>query len=410
MFEYKEIYKYPTNVCLNVTDDCILGCKYCFVQQKPHYMSLQTAKDAMDYIHNNLMKKREILNKPKEKAMVTYFGGEPTMLWNQIIVPLTLYAEEKYPDEIQFTITTNGVLLSEERIKWMNQHNFSPLLSIDGIKEVQDYNRPMRNGESSFDAVIKNVPYLLYYFPQTTFRATVYQDTCDKMLETYLMAEQLGFQNIFFCPNAREKWTEENKSRAKKSLQELILYMGLRLLDNKPLTLHCNSINIHVRKLMQKIAVEMKELNLNRNINRNIFRCGLGTSMASINYEGDIFGCQEQDSRDTSEPFFLGSIYTGINVAKHTELLKEYNSQGEFECEVKDLCAQCKLKDICFEDICPSVSKDRFNSFKVKPEIDCLFSQWIAEIAQEMINVILSIGKTKTFDEYMNEIFEKDVR
>jgi len=30
-FEYLEWYKYPTNVVLNLTDNCNLACRYCFV-------------------------------------------------------------------------------------------------------------------------------------------------------------------------------------------------------------------------------------------------------------------------------------------------------------------------------------------------------------------------------------------
>lgn len=29
--KYLEKYKYPTSVMLNITDDCNLMCKYCFV-------------------------------------------------------------------------------------------------------------------------------------------------------------------------------------------------------------------------------------------------------------------------------------------------------------------------------------------------------------------------------------------
>ena len=31
-FEYKEEYKYPRTIMLNLTDDCNLACKYCFVE------------------------------------------------------------------------------------------------------------------------------------------------------------------------------------------------------------------------------------------------------------------------------------------------------------------------------------------------------------------------------------------
>ena len=32
---YLDKYKYLTNICLNLTNNCNLQCKYCFVCQKP---------------------------------------------------------------------------------------------------------------------------------------------------------------------------------------------------------------------------------------------------------------------------------------------------------------------------------------------------------------------------------------
>ena len=39
-FEYKEVYKYLSNIMLCVTDACNLACRYCFVEQHPNYMTL----------------------------------------------------------------------------------------------------------------------------------------------------------------------------------------------------------------------------------------------------------------------------------------------------------------------------------------------------------------------------------
>ena len=56
-------------------------------------MSLETGKDAIDYIMSN-HKKKEDLGIPN----VSFFGGEPSLLFDSLIIPLVLYAEEKYPN------------------------------------------------------------------------------------------------------------------------------------------------------------------------------------------------------------------------------------------------------------------------------------------------------------------------
>ena len=42
-FEYNESYSHPYEIALNLTNDCNLACRYCFVEQKPDYMTLEIA-------------------------------------------------------------------------------------------------------------------------------------------------------------------------------------------------------------------------------------------------------------------------------------------------------------------------------------------------------------------------------
>lgn len=139
-FEYKEEYGWLTNICLNVTDACNLACRYCFVEQHPHYMTLDIAKQAVHFILDNLEKKNKKFNK-NDRASITFFGGEPTLMWDEIIVPLTNYIKEnEFP--INLGMTTNGTLLNKEKISFLKEHNFSILLSADGNEYTQNFNRP----------------------------------------------------------------------------------------------------------------------------------------------------------------------------------------------------------------------------------------------------------------------------
>ena len=206
LIQYKEEYRYLTNICLNLTDACCLACRYCFVAQQPHFMTLDTAKAAVHFLLDNLKKKPN-----KDKASLSYFGGEPTLLWDEIIEPLTIYIRENnYP--ISLNITTNGVLLNENRIKFLKDNDVEILLSIDGDKETQDFNRPFHDdNKSSFDEVSKNILYILKYFPNTTFRATIYAPTAHLTYQNYWFAVQQGFKNIFFAPDVRHEWNQEQK-------------------------------------------------------------------------------------------------------------------------------------------------------------------------------------------------------
>lgn len=175
-------------------------------------MTLDVAKDAVKWLIENLhWKKEHDLVKDAERVSINYFGGEPTLLWNEIIVPLTRWAFETYPKEISFGITTNGTLLNEERIKFLYAYNIKPLLSIDGAPRTQNYNRPCQDTTlQSFDLISPNIPILLKYFPDTTFRATIDEATVGNLFENYIFAQYMNFKNIFMIPNGRSLWKDTN--------------------------------------------------------------------------------------------------------------------------------------------------------------------------------------------------------
>lgn len=406
-FKYQEVYKYPTCVCLNITDSCNLACRYCFVQQKPHFMTIELAKQAVDWVVNNLQIKNKIPNKSKQEFVsINFFGGEPMLLYDEIIVPLVLYTEEKYKDLVHFGITTNGTLLNKERIDFFKEHNFTLLLSIDGMKETQDFNRPQRNGEGSFNLVEKNIPYLLEKFPYTTFRATLYQPTVKYLYDNYRYARSMGFKNIFLCPNSREKWTEENIKILKDQLS-CIFVDRIAYFTQGYEPIHWSLLdNIFKDILLHDLQVYNKDFD-QINTNRKVERCGLGTGACSISYCGDIFGCQEQDSRDTNDYFYIGNIFEGVNIQKHSKLLSDYNKKATLKCEKSELCDNCLMRLTCIDDMCPSVSHDLYNTFFIRPEIDCIFYQILMQNAIFMMKFLVENEHNETFKKYLDRIYAK---
>ena len=62
-------------------------------------------------------------DKYNQKPSLNFFGGEPLIMWDKIVKPLTLYIREKYKDEISLGITTNGTLLDNEKIDFFYKNN-----------------------------------------------------------------------------------------------------------------------------------------------------------------------------------------------------------------------------------------------------------------------------------------------
>jgi sulfatase maturation enzyme AslB (radical SAM superfamily) len=90
------------------------------------------------------------------------------------------------------------------------EHNVNVLLSIDGCKEIQDFQRPRKDGQSSFDKLKDIIPYLLLKMPNVTFRATLTKFSLDYLDKTMQFAENYGFKYITFVPNLFEIWEPED--------------------------------------------------------------------------------------------------------------------------------------------------------------------------------------------------------
>lgn len=410
-FVYDLKYQYLFTICLNVTDACNLACKYCFVEQHPHFMSLDTAKAAAHFVYNNLQQAKKIKAiAPDRKGKITFFGGEPTLMFDKIIVPLIQYVEENFNSEIEFSMTTNGTLLNEERIKFLSQHKVGLLLSIDGDEITQCYNRPCQNGDNSFKLIEKNIPNLLYYYPNLFFRATIYSETVQYTYENYKYAEKMGFKNIFFIPDNRHPWTEEQIKILENEINKIFNDRLNAILQHKEIP------DFDTIRQNHKLAYfAIRNENPYKKNELSVDRCGLGTTIGSIGYDGTIYGCQEQTSGyNHNNIFIIGNIFTGgIDINKHKKLLEAYiENVALSNIEHPEKCQTCLMKNVCNKmQSCPSTSFDLNNNFNSQANIQCFYNEllFLNSIAQLMI--LTPLTETDEFiNNYIITLFQKSER
>ncbi len=156
----EQIYSIPFSgevkaLCLNICHDCNLRCPYCFAHEGTYntpkdYMSFEVGAKAIDFLIAK--------SGTRHNLEVDFFGGEPLMNF-ETIKKIVYYAKEatkRANKKIDFTMTTNGVLLDSEKREWLNEHMFNTVISIDGRKEVHDALRVTPNKSGSHDITLKN--------------------------------------------------------------------------------------------------------------------------------------------------------------------------------------------------------------------------------------------------------------
>lgn len=142
-------------MCLHIAHDCNLRCEYCFAStgdfgKGRKLMDLETGKKAIDF----LMK----MSANRKTLELDFFGGEPLMNF-EVVKQIVAYAREKekeFDKHIRFTITTNGMLLTEDKMKFINDEMSNVVLSIDGRKDVNDRMRKRVDGTGSYDRIVEN--------------------------------------------------------------------------------------------------------------------------------------------------------------------------------------------------------------------------------------------------------------
>ena len=141
------------SMCLNISHDCNLRCEYCFAAKGDfgtgrELMSFDIAKKAIDFLIEK--------SGNRHNLEVDFFGGEPLMNFD-VVKKTVEYArsiEKEHDKNFRFTITTNGLLLTDDKIDFINREMSNVVLSLDGRKEVNDKLRVSPNGSGSYDVIV----------------------------------------------------------------------------------------------------------------------------------------------------------------------------------------------------------------------------------------------------------------
>lgn len=148
------------SICLQVTQQCNLRCSYCIYSgnyftrgHSSQKMTIETAKKGIDFLIKNSIDLNEV--------NVSFYGGEPLLMFHLIRDIVSYALEEAAGKKINFYITTNGTIFNDEIIEFLEKHQFSVLISLDGPKEVHDKSRVFAaSGEGTFDFIMKNLSYV----------------------------------------------------------------------------------------------------------------------------------------------------------------------------------------------------------------------------------------------------------
>ncbi len=317
--DYKNNSKVVKALCLHVAHTCNLNCSYCFASQGKYHgeralMSFEVGRQAFDFLIRNSGTRRNL--------EVDFFGGEP-MMNIEVVKQLVAYArsvEKQYDKNFRFTFTTNGMLLDDDVIEFLNKEMSNVVLSLDGRKEVNDRFRRDYAGRGSYDTIVPNFKRLVAsrggknYYVRGTFTHHNVDFTNDLFHMADLGFTELSMEPVVCPPSDPCALTEEDLPILFEQYEILAKEMIKRKKEGRGFTFY------HY----------MLDLKNGPCIYKRITGCGSGTEYMAVTPWGELYPCHQF----VGDPkFSLGNVFDGILHPEVQDGFRSCNAYARPECK-----------------------------------------------------------------------------
>lgn len=305
-------------LCLHVAHTCNLNCAYCFASQGRYHgeralMSYEVGRRALDFLMEH--------SGTRTNLEVDFFGGEPLMNWG-VVKRLVEYArsvEKAHRKRFRFTLTTNGVLIDDDVIDFVNREMSNVVLSLDGRREIHDRVRVDYNGQGSYDRIVPKFQKLVQarggknYYMRGTFTHANPDFTKDLFHMADLGFTELSMEPVVCAPGDPAALTAQDLEIVKQQYELLAVEMLRRERDGHPLTFYHYMLDLTGGPCVYK----------------RISGCGSGTEYMAVTPSGDLYPCHQFVGEAA---FKLGDVWRGVTESAVREQFRACNAYARPEC------------------------------------------------------------------------------
>jgi len=377
-----------------VTLRCDHACRYCHASAKSMRrtdldMNRDTAKKVVNMIFQTT----------SPSITIEFQGGEPLANFDVVkfVIDYALEKNQKIGKDLLVTVVSNFSLLDDKKLDYLLSKKVALCTSLDGPAKVHDKNRPMLNGKSSYEAVIKGIKKAKEKYKELGYRInallTVSHYSLGYWKEIIDEYVKLGFVSIHLRPL--------NPFGMAKKTEENIWYEPEEFIDfykkslNYIIELNLKGIEFKERTA----AIILQKAFTGRDANFLDLRspCGAGIGQIAYNYNGDIYTCDEGrmlgQMGDSS--FKMGNV----NKDSYGDIIN--SSVTKSTCLASTLeglpgCSDCVYRPYC--GVCPVYNYSEEGN---------IFSQMPGNKRCQIQKAILDFIFEKLQDEKIKKIFEK---
>lgn len=313
------------SLCLHIAHDCNLRCGYCFAGTGDFggcraLMSNETAEKAVEFAIAG--------SKKRHNLELDLFGGEPLM--NPAVVKHVInYVRRREVEtgkNIKLTLTTNGTLLNDEIVKFLNDNRVMLVLSLDGKKATHDNMRPFPNKTGSYDAAVRG------------FKKVIES----RNGKNYYLRGTYTHYN----PHFAEEALDMTKVGKELSVEPVVGVDEPYVLTEADLPILYEEYDKLARAYLQKRRegdpFDFFHFNVALDngpcVAKRLAGCGAGHEYFAITPEGDIYPCHQFVGR---EEYKMGTLDTGI---VKPELVQKFRHTHVM---TKTACSTCWARFFC---------------------------------------------------------------
>jgi len=307
-------------ISLNMAQGCNLRCTYCFAGEGDYgNKGMMTASTAIESIR--------FFTKDRKFFHVVFFGGEPQLNYG-VIQEVVAWCETQPQVKFSYGLTTNGTLLTAEKLAWMKEKGIKLTVSYDGkgLQAKQRLNKDKTtNSEALVERKLAAFATQLGELRDLTLRATIQRDNIE-MLEHALLET---LTSTTFKLAVSHHATPLRAFQFNESDVEKLGVIYKRVIDRF-------LAEAAYEKLLQLDNVKRYVRTIHAGKVRQI-ACGAGVNYLTVSTAGDFYLCHRFNEDETEN---FGNVKDGLRLERLDEIANFRNAAAE-------PCNSCWMKEWC---------------------------------------------------------------
>lgn len=304
---------------LSLTGKCNFACRYCYASE--HHKGAMSTEVAC------LAVKLAAKQNAGEPFIIQFSGGEPLLNFSTLQAVVALVEQENIACQLQ--IQTNASLLNEEIANYLYKHKVGIGVSLDGRPKVNDKLRLTLDGKGATAKILQGVTLLANLGIGCGLTCVVSSENVDQLEGIIDFAYYLGNVRVLGFDLLRGQGRGASlKPAAREQLEQALIRVCQR---NEELS---KGFGYKI-KLTQ---LEKAQKHQRKRKLRPFSHChAMSGEAAFVDAAGKIYACA---SFVDDERFYIGNVYTGIDVAKVTAISNLIDRAMSF-------CKECSSFELC---------------------------------------------------------------